>query len=287
MQEIIEILKETIIDSIKLLPFLFITYLIMEYIEHKTSNKVRDFIEKSGKFGPVIGGIVGIFPQCGFSVSATNLYAARVITLGTLISVYLTTSDEMLPILLTKNINISVILTILGIKLVIGILAGVLIDFVFNKIGKKEDKNEHIEELCEHEHCHCEESIVKSALKHSLNILIYIFIITLIINGIISIIGEETIANFISQNTILGPIVAGIIGLIPNCASSVILTELFIENVINMPVLISGVAVNAGVGILVLFKTNKNLKENIKIVSLLYIIGVLSGIILEFIIWNY
>ncbi len=284
MQEIIEILKETIIDSIKLLPFLFITYLIMEYIEHKTSNKVRDFIEKSGKFGPVIGGIVGIFPQCGFSVSATNLYAARVITLGTLISVYLTTSDEMLPILLTKNINISVILTILGIKLVIGILAGVLIDFVFNKIGKKEDKNEHIEELCEHEHCHCEESIVKSALKHSLNILIYIFIITLIINGIISIIGEETIANFISQNTILGPIVAGIIGLIPNCASSVILTELFIENVINMPVLISGVAVNAGVGILVLFKTNKNLKENIKIVSLLYIIGVLSGIILEFII---
>ncbi len=284
MQEIIEILKETIIDSIKLLPFLFITYLIMEYIEHKTSNKVRDFIEKSGEFGPVIGGIVGIFPQCGFSVSATNLYAARVITLGTLISVYLTTSDEMLPILLTKNINISVILTILGIKLVIGILAGVLIDFVFNKIGKKEDKNEHIEELCEHEHCHCEESIVKSALKHSLNILIYIFIITLIINGIISIIGEETIANFISQNTILGPIVAGIIGLIPNCASSVILTELFIENVINMPVLISGVAVNAGVGILVLFKTNKNLKENIKIVSLLYIIGVLSGIILEFII---
>lgn len=284
MQEIIEILKETIIDSIKLLPFLFITYLIMEYIEHKTSNKVRDFIEKSGKFGPVIGGIVGIFPQCGFSVSATNLYAARVITLGTLISVYLTTSDEMLPILLTKNINISVILTILGIKLVIGILAGVLIDFVFNKIGNKEDKNEHIEELCEHEHCHCEESIVKSALKHSLNILIYIFIITLIINGIISIIGEETIANFISQNTILGPIVAGIIGLIPNCASSVILTELFIENVINMPVLISGVAVNAGVGILVLFKTNKNLKENIKIVSLLYIIGVLSGIILEFII---
>ena len=284
MQEIIEILKQKIIDSIKLLPFLFITYLIMEYIEHKTSNKVRDFIEKSGEFGPVIGGIVGIFPQCGFSVSATNLYAARVITLGTLISVYLTTSDEMLPILLTKNINISVILTILGIKLVIGILAGVLIDFVFNKIGKKEDKNEHIEELCEHEHCHCEESIVKSALKHSLNILIYIFIITLIINGIISIIGEETIANFISQNTILGPIVAGIIGLIPNCASSVILTELFIENVINMPVLISGVAVNAGVGILVLFKTNKNLKENIKIVSLLYIIGVLSGIILEFII---
>ena len=283
MQEILEVLQDTAIDTIKLLPFLFITYLIMEYIEHKTSNKVKDVIKKSGKFGPLLGAIVGVFPQCGFSVSATNLYAGRVITLGTLISVYLATSDEMLPILLTEAVPAGTIFTILGIKLVLGIVAGFIIDFVIRMFRKEkvEEQEEKIEEICEHEHCHCEEGIVTSAIKHTLNITIFIFFITLVLNGIIAYIGEDTIAHFISKNVILGPIVAGLIGLIPNCASSVILTELFISNVISMPVLISGVAVNAGVGLLVLFKTNKNVKENIKIVGILYLIGVLAGIILE------
>ncbi len=283
MQEILEVLQDTAIDTIKLLPFLFITYLIMEYIEHKTSNKVKDVIKKSGKFGPLLGAIVGVFPQCGFSVSATNLYAGRVITLGTLISVYLATSDEMLPILLTEAVPAGTIFTILGIKLVLGMVAGFIIDFVIRMFRKEkvEEQEEKIEEICEHEHCHCEEGIVTSAIKHTLNITIFIFFITLVLNGIIAYIGEDTIAHFISKNVILGPIVAGLIGLIPNCASSVILTELFISNVISMPVLISGVAVNAGVGLLVLFKTNKNVKENIKIVGILYLIGVLAGIILE------
>ncbi len=279
MQNILEVLQDTAIDTLKLLPFLFITYLIMEYIEHKTSNKIRETIKKSGKFGPLFGAVVGIFPQCGFSVSATNLYAARVISLGTLISVYLATSDEMLPILLTESVPIATILTILGIKLFLGIVAGFIIDFVASVI-KKEEK-EKIEELCEHEHCHCDEGIFSSALKHTVNIAVFIFVITLILNGIISFVGEDTIAHFISKNVILGPIIAGLIGLIPNCASSVILTELFIEKVISMPILISGVAVNAGVGLLVLFKTNKNVKENISIVGLLYVIGVVAGIILE------
>lgn len=282
MQEILEILKETVIDSVKLIPFLFVTYLIMEYIEHKTSQKVKEKIEKSGKFGPIIGGLVGIFPQCGFSVSATNLYATRVITLGTLIAVYLTTSDEMLPILLTEAVPISTILTILGIKLVIGIVAGLIIDFVLHKIKKRNDsEHEHIGEFCEHEHCHCEKGIVKSAINHSVNIFLFIFVTTLIINCIINLVGEEAISNVISSNFIFGPIIAGLIGLIPNCASSVILTELFIENIISMPILITGVLVNAGIGTIVLFKTNKNIKENIKIIGLLYVIGVISGFILE------
>ena len=283
MQEILEILEETTLDTIKLLPFLFITYLIMEYIEHRTSDKVKKTIEKSGKFGPLLGGILGIFPQCGFSAAATNLYAARVITLGTLIAVYLTTSDEMLPILLTEAVSISTILMILGIKLIIGIVAGFAIDIISRMIKKGITEEQEIEKFCEHEHCHCEDGILFSAIKHTLNIIIFIFIITLVINGVISLIGEEIIAHFISQNVILGPVIAGLIGLIPNCASSVILTELFVENVISMPVLISGVAVNAGVGLLVLFKTNKNVKENLKIMGLLYAIGVFSGIILELI----
>lgn len=280
MQKILEILQDTAVDTIKLIPFLFITYLIMEYIEHKTSNKLRETIKKSGKFGPLLGAVAGIFPQCGFSVSATNLYAGRVITIGTLIAVYVTTSDEMLPILLTEAVPLKTILTILGIKLVLGIIAGFIVDIIFNAL-KKEHKEQDIEELCEHEHCHCEEGIIYSATKHTLNITIFIFIITFILNGIITYIGEEAIAHFISKNIILGPIIAGLIGLVPNCASSVILTELFISNVISMPVLISGVAVNAGVGLLVLFKTNKDLKENLNIIGTLYIIGVISGIILE------
>ena len=281
MHEILHILEHTAIETLRILPFLFITYLVMEYIEHKTSEKSKDIIQKAGKLGPVLGAIVGIFPQCGFSVSATNLYAARVITLGTLISVYLATSDEMLPILLTESVPVTTILTILGLKLVIGIIAGFAIDAVIRLAKKDKQEEQKIEELCEHDHCHCEEGIVVSAAKHTLNIIIFIFLITLVINGIIELIGEETIANFISQNVVLGPIIAGFIGLIPNCASSVILTELFIENVISMPMLISGVAVNAGVGLLVLFKTNKNLKENLTIVGLLYAIGVFSGIILQ------
>lgn len=279
MQNILEVLQDTAIDTLKLLPFLFITYLIMEYIEHKTSNKIRETIKKSGRFGPLFGAVVGIFPQCGFSVSATNLYAARVISLGTLISVYLATSDEMLPILLTESVPIATILTILEIKLFLGIVAGFIIDFVANVIKKEEE--EKIEEICEHEHCHCDKGIFSSALKHTINIAIFIFVITLILNGIIKFIGEDKISHFISNNVILGPVIAGLIGLIPNCASSVILTELFIEKVISMPILISGVAVNAGVGLLVLFKTNKNVKENISIVGLLYGIGVIAGIILE------
>ena len=137
MQNILEILQDTAIDTIKLIPFLFITYLIMEYIEHKTSNKLRDTIKKSGKFGPLLGAVVGIFPQCGFSVSATNLYAGRVITIGTLIAVYITTSDEMLPILLTEAVPITTILTILGIKLVLGIIAGFIVDIIFNFVKKE------------------------------------------------------------------------------------------------------------------------------------------------------
>lgn len=275
----LEVIEEALIDSFKLLPFLFITYLVMEYIEHKTSKKSKEVIKKSGKFGPAIGSILGIFPQCGFSVSATNLYAARVITLGTLISVYLSTSDEMLPIFISEAVPVSTIFKILGMKLVIGMIAGFLIDFVLRK--RKEE--ERIIEICEEEHCRCEHGIIKSALKHTLNIFLFILIITIIINIAIHLIGEETIAGFLQYNPILGPIVAGVIGLIPNCAASVILTQLYLQNVISAATMISGLLVGAGVGLAVLFKANKNMKSNLKIIALLYSIGVISGIIIQLI----
>lgn len=278
----LDILLDAIIDSIKLLPFLFITYLIMEYIEHKTKDKTKKAIKKSGKYGPFIGSILGIFPQCGFSVSATNLYAARVITLGTLIAVYLSTSDEMLPIFLSEAVPITTILSILGIKLIVGMVAGFSIDFVMRLRHKGEDE-ERIVDICEKDHCHCEHGIVKSALKHTINIFVFIIIVTIVINIGIYIIGEESIEGFLQNKPILGPIIAGILGLIPNCASSVILTQMYLENVISVATLISGLLVGAGVGLAVLFKTNEGVKQNIQIVALLYSIGVISGIIIELI----
>ena len=277
----LDILKDTVIDSIKLLPFLFIAYLIMEYIEHKISEKSKEKIKKSGKFGPAIGSLFGIFPQCGFSVVATNLYAARIITLGTLISVYLSTSDEMLPILISKAVPINIIIGILAVKFAIGMIYGFLIDLFLRTFKKGKVQEEKIVDLCEEEHCHCENGIVKSALKHTINVFIYIFILTLIINIIVGVVGEDTLKNFMTQTSIFEPIIASLIGLIPNCASSVIITELYLSGIISFGSLIAGLLVGAGAGLLMLFRINKNVKENIRIVTLLFFLGAVTGIIIN------
>lgn len=287
-EEFLDVLLDTGIDALKLLPFLFITYLIMEYIEHKTGEKTKNIIKKSGKWGPILGGILGIFPQCGFSAAAANLYAGRVITLGTLIAIFLSTSDEMLPILISEAAPIDVILKILATKLVIGIIVGVVIDFIGQAFKKKKEEKEEAQEeighMCEHEHCHCEkEGILKSSIKHTLNIFIFIIIISLVMNIIIYFVGEENISKLILNMPIIGPLIAGIVGIIPNCASSVILTQLYLQNVISVGSMIGGLLVGSGIGVLVLFRVNENLKENMKIVAILYLIGVISGIIIDLI----
>lgn len=293
----LEIIEDTLIDAIKLLPFLFITYLIMEYIEHKMGHKTKHAIKKSGKWGPIIGSILGAFPQCGFSVSATNLYAGRVITLGTLIAVYLSTSDEMLPIFISEAVSPIIILKILGIKIIIGIIAGIIIDLglhvIKNKIMKNKENNiteseenddDEIGHICEEDHCHCNESgILKSAIHHTLNILMFIIIITFIINTAVHFVGEETIASWILNRPVIGPLIASLIGLIPNCAASVIITNMYLDKVISLGSMISGLLTGAGVGLAVLFKTNNKIKENIRILILLYAIGVISGIIIDLI----
>ena len=289
----IDIIKDTLIDGIKLLPFLFITYLVMEYIEHKMGHKTKSAIKKSGKWGPIIGSILGAFPQCGFSVSATNLYAGRVITLGTLIAVYLSTSDEMLPIFISEAVSPIIILKILGIKLLIGMIAGIIIDLfthiIKNKIIKKqevkainEEEEDEIGHICEEDHCHCDESgILKSSIHHTLSIFLFIIIITFIINITVHFVGEETIASWILNKPIIGPAITSLIGLIPNCAASVIITNMYLENVISLGSMISGLLTGAGVGLAVLFKANDKLKENLGIIALLYMIGTISGIIIE------
>lgn len=277
----IEVLEHTILDSIKLLPFLFITYMLMELIEHKAGEKTEKIIKKSGKFGPVIGALLGIVPQCGFSAIAANFYAARIITRGTLIAIFLSTSDEMLPILISEGAELGLILQILTIKVVIGMAIGIIID-IFNKNNNNKNKTEEIHKICEHEHCNCEEEgVVKSSIKHTAQIFIYIFIITLIINAIIHFIGEDNIANFIINIPVIGTLIAGLIGVIPNCASSIILTELYLEGIITLGPMIAGLLVNSGVGILILFKVNKNKKENLTILGILYIVGITAGIVLD------
>ncbi len=278
----LEVIKDTVIDGIKILPFLLLTYILMEYIEHKMAKKSKEAIQKSGKLGPIIGSILGVFPQCGFSVSATNLYAGRVITLGTLISVYLSTSDEMLPIFISEAVEPMVILKILGIKVLIGMVAGIVIDLVW-RLRPSEKKDGTIGHLCEEEHCHCDEKgILKSAFKHTIHIFGFILLITFVINVAVYWITEERIAHILLNRPILGPMVAAFIGLIPNCAASVIITNMYLQNVISAASLVAGLLTGAGVGLVVLIKTNKNWKQNLAIIGLLYAIGTISGILLEF-----
>lgn len=269
-----EIIIDTLIDGIKLLPFLLITFLIIEWLEHKVNSK--KIINKSGKFGPLVGGILGAFPQCGFSVSATNLYVTRIITIGTLIAVYLSTSDEMLPIMLSEGINFSTILKIILIKVVIGILIGFIIDLIFRKKEKIEINN-----LCEEEHCHCEKGILLSSIHHTLNVFIFIVIISFILNMVLTYLGEETLQNIFLKDSFFSPFISSLVGLIPNCAASVTITELYLNNVITFGSAMAGLLTGSGVGILVLFKYNKNIKENLLILSIIYIVGIVSGILLN------
>lgn len=276
-----DIIMDTLMDGLKLIPFLFIAFLIIEVLEHKMNKKNKKMISDSGKVGPLIGGILGVFPQCGFSVLATNLYVTRIITLGTLIAVYLSTSDEMLPILLSENVPISTIIEILGLKLCLGIFYGFIIDFIFRK-KIRDEKPDY--DICEEEHCHCKkDGIFKSAIFHTINILMFIMIISFLLNLGMEYLGEEVLSKIFMKDSFFGPFIASLIGLIPNCGASVMLTELYIHGAINLGSSLAGLLTSSGVGILVLFKQNKNMKENLMILGIIYGLGVISGIVIELI----
>ncbi|MBR2712280.1 MAG: arsenic efflux protein [Bacilli bacterium] len=272
----LDIIADTLLDSLKLLPFLFLTFIIMELFEHKLGNKANERLKKANKVGPLFGSLLAVIPQCGISASATNFYITRVISLGTLISVYLSTSDEMLPILISEKVDISIILKFLAIKVVIGMICGFVIDFIYRN-KKKED----IHEFCNDEHCDCEHGILKSSIKHTLNVIIYIIIFSFLLNIILHYYGESFLEKILMKNSPFGVFISSLIGLIPNCSSSIILTELYLKGLLSFGKVMAGLLVNAGVGLLILVKYNKDKKDTIKIIGILLIIGIISGLLLD------
>ena len=278
LHEIPHIMVHTMKDNVLLILFLFLTYLVMEYLEHKAGGHANRLVKKAGSAGPIIGAMVGILPQCGFAAAAANLYTGRVISMGTLIAIFLATSDEVFPILIANPGSISVIFYIFGLKIVVGAVSGLIIDRVF---PQKED-HDHIHEMCEEEHCHCEKGVFRSALTHTLHIAIFILLISFVLNLVMHTVGEEALGNLVLNRPIIGQIAAAIIGLIPNCASSVALTQLYVKGAMSFGALMSGLFVNAGVGLLVLFRVNHHREENLKIVGILLAIGIVAGIVIGF-----
>ncbi len=278
-----EILFDTLLDSVKILPFLFLTYLVMELLEHKTGGKSKDQIRRARWSGPIWGGLLGVIPQCGFSTAASSLYAGRVITVGTLLAVYFSTSDEMLPIMISQAVPVPVMIKILGTKAIIAIISGMVVEVVYTRVLKKQEKEMDIHVVCEEEHCKCEDGIVKSAAKHTIKIFFYLLLISFVLNVIVGIIGEDTLAQFFVGTPVIGELIAASVGLIPNCASSVVITELYLDGIIGAGEMMSGLLVNAGVGLLVLFRLNRNGKQNAGIIATLYGLGVFWGVIIDLI----
>lgn len=280
MEVVLNLLYETVLDCLKMLPILFLAYLLMEFIERKAGERLNRIVAGVGYAGPALGGLLGAVPQCGFSGAIAGFYAAGIVTLGTLISVFLSTSDEMLPILLSSRIAVPEIVKILLLKVLGGILAGFLIDILLRvvKRGRRTD-SEHIHDFCEQEHCDCEESIAVSALKHTAKVMALIFLVSLVLNIIFALWGTDFLRGIITSIPVLGEMLLALIGLIPNCSASVLITNLYVESIITAPQLIAGLMANAGVGLLVLFRLNKNAKENLLITLLLYVCAVVLGIL--------
>ena len=276
----LDMFMDALIDSVKLLPYLLITFLILELIEHKFGDRNEKVLSKNKKFGPLLGGLFGAFPQCGFSAMASNLFSSKVITLGTLVAVFLSTSDEMIPVMLGEKMDFTLMLKIVLFKVLVGITTGYIIDFIYRR--KTIKPVEGIHHLCEEEHCSCKKNgIIFSSIMHTIKTGLFVLIANLLINFLIFKIGEDNLSKILLSKNIWTYFACSLLGLIPNCAPSVIMTELYLSNFITIGNLIGGLLTGSGLGILILFKSNKNLKENISVLSIIYVIGVLVGILVD------
>ena len=321
MDLFVDVLADSVIDTLKLIPFLFVTYLAMEALEHFASNKVREAVERAGTAGPVVGALLGALPQCGFSAMAATLFSGRVVTAGTLVAVILSTSDEMIPVFVAHQQPASRMLSIIAIKVVLGIVAGLLLDVALRLLHRDGDGHAHIHELCEREHCHCEEAdeldddeghdgrgdhndhhndhdghhehahhhghshshhgawgIVRSACVHTIQVTAFIFLISLLFGLIIEGLGVDSIRSMLAYHPVRATFIAALVGLIPNCGASVAIAELFLDGTLATGPMLAGLLSSGGVGLLVLWRTNADARQNVYVTLLVYGVAVLAGL---------
>ena len=274
-----DVFLDASLDTLKTLPFLLAVYILIEYIEHKSADKLGRTLRKMGPFGSVGGALLGSIPQCGFSAAASNLYAGRLVTMGTLIAVYISTSDEAIPLMIQEPDFAPMIWKLILVKIGIAMAAGILTDICIKLFIRKKEE-EPFKELCAD--CDCEHhGILHSALHHTIHIIIFIFAINLLLGCVMEFAGEQTVEKLMMTNSWVQPLIAGVIGFIPNCGASVVLTKLYTEGVVSFGALVAGLSTGAGVGLLILFKTNKNIKQNFIIMGILYGAAVTSGLLIQ------
>lgn len=281
----LDVLKDSLLDTLKMLPFLLIAFFLLEFLEHRAGEKTVALLRRSGKAGPAAGAVLGLLPQCGFSIMGANFFADHAISMGTLIAVFLSTSDEAIIILLAEPKRAKDVLLLLGVKFLIALIGGYAVDALYHR------REEHNPRICHEEHCHdgcgcscnSEESFLKNVLKRTASVWIFLFLASLALGFAIELLGEETLRHFLLTDSVFQPFLTGLVGLIPNCAPSAILAQMYLEGTVGFGAVVSGLCSAAGMGMLVLFRTNKNMKENFTVLGLTYGIGVFSGVILSLI----
>ena len=354
MDLLIDILLDAGKDTLSLVPFLLVTYLTLETLEHVAGDRVNGAIKRAGAAGPVVGSLLGIVPQCGFSAMAATLYAGRVVTLGTLVAVFLSTSDEMLPLLLAEQVPVQTMAMLLASKALIALVTGFIVDAairglrrnarahaairrtvlgtaanpahmncahddhtggdIIDEVAEAGVSADHIHELCERDHCGCDEdedehdhghdhghadehehhhghshshegapvlSIIRSAISHTVQVSVFIFLVTLILVAVLETFGESAIEQFLRGNETLAVLGSALVGLIPNCSASVVITQLYLEGALQLAPMLAGTLISAGVGYLVLFRTNRSARENAVFLVMMYVIGAGWGLILS------
>lgn len=316
LQLFADVLVDSIHDTLELIPFLFVTYLAMETLEHTAAGKAERIIARADKSGPVVGALLGALPQCGFSAMAGTLYAARVVSAGTLVAVILSTSDEMIPVFVAHEQPVGRLLAIMGTKVAIGLVVGLLVDVVLRALHRAGDGHAHIAELCQAAHCDCDEiegeepdgpgedasaaadahghsnshshgrgervwHIVRSALIHTAEVTFFIFLVTLAFGLVIELAGTDAIAHALGVHPLRATLLAALIGLIPNCGASVAITELYLAGSLGAGPMMAGLLVSGGMGLLVLFRTNRDMRQNVAITAFIYVVGVVCGLVVS------
>lgn len=303
MEFVLGVVIDALKDTAELIPFLFATYVVISLLDLFASDKTTAAIQRAGHAGPLIGGVLGVVPQCGFSAMGASLYADRIVSLGTFVAVILSTSDEMLPLLLAEHVEVGLLARILVTKAVLGVILGFAIDLVLRAVlgrtslagvdesdaGEEQDEDAEFDPSAYSCDCGCGEPltrgqtawwVVVNSAYRTFQVVVFIFVVSVLLNALIALVGEDALASFLSGNAVVATLVSGLVGLVPNCAASVVLTQLYIDGVLGFAPMIAGTLVAGGAGYLVLFRMNGNMRENAAIVGIVYALGVCVGLVM-------